>query len=166
MFVKNRACRKCGTPDFVCRAEACLRPPGWIIAPAKSAHQAAVYHCHCEEGEARRGNLLEDSSTTYAVPGDSFASLGMTDLGDCALVWVRRSLMMRRWGHDPTLHISPGDGVPYGCISFRRTQSPTTAVIARSEATWQSVSFRFRRNRAALAAPQGLRIATALRASQ
>ena len=47
--------------------------------------------------------------------------------GDCAFVLPgqsRRTISALR-------RRNAGDGVPYGCISFRRTQPPTTAVIAR-----------------------------------
>ena len=43
----------------------------------------------CPSGNSPSGNLLEGSSSSYAVPGDSHGALplGMTDLGDCAAVW-------------------------------------------------------------------------------
>ena len=47
----------------------------------------------CPSGNSPSGNLLEGSSSSYAVPGDSHGALplGMTDLGDCAAVWRGRS---------------------------------------------------------------------------
>ena len=132
-----------------CQAQLCkfCSGLGYIFVRVDESHPAIDYHCHCEEGEARRSNLLEGRNDMAAEedvlrsprgrirsisPGDSHGLRPRNDMTGAGQKG-RKSYRFgsASAGSDSPLHISAGDGVPYGCISVRRNRPSTTTVIAR-----------------------------------
>ena len=145
MFVKNRACRKCGTPDFVCRGDHANQHK--IGAPSRRLPLSL-------RGAKRRGNLLAGSSLSYIVPGDSHGALplGMTELGIVRLFCLGNPVAP----FPPCGGGTPGTAFPTGAFPFDAPSHrlPLSLRGGRSP-TWQSPGRQFDNLRSTRRFPRG-----------